>query len=757
MATITSYLDFEIEIRKNTETNQKYRIRVQRSPYGGTPFSYFDLPFTEQQLKEFYEHHNIHRNASKAMNIKNFGQTLFETVFRGEVRGNFQLSLQKANNQKVGLRICLRLDDVPEIADLPWEYLYFQNNFLSLNKSTSLVRYLDLPRRPEAISIDFPLNILVAIANPNDQRQLDIGAEKKLIERALLSLIQEGLVTLDWLQPVTLEGLREKIFDNKYYILHFIGHGGFDEHRQEGYLLFEDRDGNSQQIFGEDLGNKLNDYEFLRLCILNSCDSGRVGSLAQKLTMIGIPAVIAMQAQIADKTAISFTEKLYNMLAKKYPVDAALTEARHQIHDSKNLPEWGTPVLYMRILDGNLFAKNEIEKPLEEKNSRSRRWFISTLAGVPVAALTGFTSGWLTRSKLPLVQWKLVSLFYDYPEGIILRTAPLRIQKKIAKITQGRFLIEISGPDKLVGTDEILHDVSSGSREIACGYSGIYYGDPKYRPLYFGCAVPFGLNPYEQTLWLNLKENPEDPESETFMQSIYRQIGLNIIPFPIAATGPQMGGWFKKEINSVEELENGSNVKIMRIPGLGAAVLERFGIENDKNSDIGTIHPKDIKDYLKAGTIQAAEWTGPHDDMVLGLHEADAPFYYYPGWWEPGTTFDIQVNRDAWEDLSPEYKEIFRLACHESYTEILSDYEHHNSIKLKELQEKEIKVLPFSKAILDEASLRTKDLLDTYYESSAKDDPFRLVYDRWKAFKRELYNWSALHNTVAQYSPMIFK
>jgi TRAP-type mannitol/chloroaromatic compound transport system substrate-binding protein len=204
-----------------------------------------------------------------------------------------------------------------------------------------------------------------------------------------------------------------------------------------------------------------------------------------------------------------------------------------------------------------------------------------------------------------------------------------------------------------------------------------------------------------------------------------------------------MGGWFKREINSVADF----NGLTMRIPGLGADVLsDYFGIKTDKKIFGKALSIAQIAVELEKGTIQAAEWIGLNDDFQLNLHKAGAKYYYYPGWWEPSTTFDAQVNAKVWEELPPEYKRIFEAVCYETYTKILSEYDRRNAQTLGEIRTLEssgnIKILPFPNEVLQVAQARTADLLKLY----DANPQFKKVHDKWEGFKTQMRSWDDLSN-----------
>ncbi|MGB3756048.1 MAG: ABC transporter substrate-binding protein [Rivularia sp. (in: cyanobacteria)] len=340
-------------------------------------------------------------------------------------------------------------------------------------------------------------------------------------------------------------------------------------------------------------------------------------------------------------------------------------------------------------------------------------------------------------TQMPNVTWRMAS-FLAESNQLILSKAPRIIRKRIYDITGGRFQIELYNQNIL--TEEILTKVSDG-KDVQCGFSGIYYNTDKYKVLFFGSSIPYGLTPQEQTAWLLYKKKPND--KLTFIQEIYQreELGLNVIPFPAAATGAQMGGWFKKELEKVEDF----NGITMRIPGLGGEVLRRyFNVNLDKNLPGGAIPTSKITQALKTGKIQAAEWVGPYDDLLLGLHKAEANYYYYPGWWEPSTTFDMVVNQDAWNNLPPSYQELFKAVCLQTYTETLAEYNQKNSEKLEEIRSGkygQIILSKFSPRILQQTKAKTQELLEFY---GSTNDLFKDVYGEWQGFKNRIRDWSRL-------------
>lgn len=359
------YIDFDLLIER---TEQGYTARVINSPAGQAKTS-FELPFSELELENFLlrvgqTRRAVRRVGSPEIEVaKTFGGRLFEAIFAGELQNCLGSSLDRVQQQEAGLRIRLRLTDAPDLADLPWEYLFNPklNRFFSLSTKSPIVRYLDLPEHIYPLEIKPPLRILVMISNPSNEIKLDVEREWAKLQDAVSDLQQRGLVTLTRLEKATLEALQRQLRKEEYHIFHFVGHGGFNRQAQDGVLLLEDEWGQSREVSGQYLGTLLHDEDTLRLAILNACEGGRTSrtdpfaGVAQSLVQQGVPAVIAMQFEITDTAAITLAHEFYSALADNYPVDAALAEARKAILARGNDIEWGTPVLYMRAEDGRIF------------------------------------------------------------------------------------------------------------------------------------------------------------------------------------------------------------------------------------------------------------------------------------------------------------------------------------------------------------------------------------------------------------------
>jgi len=402
MAAMT-YIDFDLLIER---FEQGYRARVLNSP-AGQASAVLPSPLAQLDLERFLTrvgrpYRGLLSDANRGPDaeidardaVVTFGTRLFEFLFTGEVGTSLRRSLDEAERQGAGLRIRLRMADAPELADLPWEFLYDATggDFLALSARTPLVRYLDLPRRIQPMAVRPPLRILVAIASPADAIPLDVEAEWRMLQQALAGLEQDGRIVLERLEEATVPALQQKLRQSAYHVFHFIGHGAFDARRQQGMLLMEDADGQGMPLSAERLGALLHDEaDTLRLVVLNACHGARTSQdypfagLAQGVVRQGIPAVVAMQFAITDDAAIIFAREYYRAIADGYPVDAAFGEARKAVYLDDNEVEWATPVLFMRAPDGGLWgmAGEEDEEGMPMDGKEEGAWWdaISAQAG----------------------------------------------------------------------------------------------------------------------------------------------------------------------------------------------------------------------------------------------------------------------------------------------------------------------------------------------------------------------------------------
>lgn len=317
---------------------------------------------------------------------------------------------------------------------------------------------------------------------------------------------------------------------------------------------------------------------------------------------------------------------------------------------------------------------------------------------------------------LPMVKWRMAA---SWPNALdVLFGAAQLVCDRTAELTDGRFTIDLSAAGEIMPALQVLDGVQTGA--VECGHTASYYYVGKNPALAFGTAVPFGLNAQQQNAWFYHGGGLEA------MRSLYADFG--IINFPAGNTGTQMWGWFKREVNSLGDLQGLQ----MRIPGLGGKVMTQLGV------NVQVLPGGEIYVALERGIVDAAEWVGPHDDEKLGLLDA-AKYYYYPGWWEPGASLEVQVNQKAWDQLPPEYQAALQTACYEANLNMLSQYEALNGEALKRLVDQGAELRPYS----DEIMAAAEDAAFALYEADASNDTtFKQVYDQWKAFRDEIYTWN---------------
>jgi WD40 repeat protein len=382
----TDYLNFDYEIGERTRNWYPVSITC---PAAGQERSRIKLPFTQSAIIAHLNdlHHALQLSRGKPSRfrpsavqaeaqaaIQKFGQHAFNLLLAGNIRAMYDVSRRIAEEQGLGLRFRLHLL-APELAVLPWEYLYDDRlgEYLCLSSRTPIVRYMNLPRSTPTLKVAPPLRILGIAAAPTDQPLLDVEREKLRMSDALQRLEKAGLVKLVWLPGQTAEDVRRALRKEKWHIIHFIGHGGYDPNSREGLIALADETGKSNFLTATQIGSLFN-HQSLRLVVFTSCEGSRgslydlFSSTSTTLTRRGIPAVLAMQEDISDWAGTEFSRIFYECLADEFPVDAAVAEARVTISLGRSdTLEWGVPTLHMRSDDGHIFDLEQLPPtpPLE--------------------------------------------------------------------------------------------------------------------------------------------------------------------------------------------------------------------------------------------------------------------------------------------------------------------------------------------------------------------------------------------------------
>ena len=344
-----------------------------------------------------------------------------------------------------------------------------------------------------------------------------------------------------------------------------------------------------------------------------------------------------------------------------------------------------------------------------------RRDFL-TKAGIgSLIAGSTLTASNIVNAK-PQYEWKMVTTWPKNFPG--LGTGANTVANMINLMSGGRINVKVYGASQLVGPFEVFNAVSSG--DVQMGHGAAYYWKNKSEAAQFFSAVPFGLNAQEMNGWLYYGGGMD------LWKEIYAP--FNLIPAAAGNTGVQMGGWFNKEIKSIEDLKG---LK-MRIPGLGGEVLKRAG---------GTpvsLPGGEIYTSLQSGAIDATEWVGPYNDLAFGFYKV-AKFYYYPGWHEPGTTLEAIVNKTAFEKLPNDLQQIVLSACAIANQDMLAEYTARNNAALHKLvHDHKVNLKPFPVDVLK----KLRDLSDEVVaEIAAKDAMGKKVFNSFKAFRDQARAW----------------
>jgi TRAP-type mannitol/chloroaromatic compound transport system substrate-binding protein len=341
-----------------------------------------------------------------------------------------------------------------------------------------------------------------------------------------------------------------------------------------------------------------------------------------------------------------------------------------------------------------------------------RREFLKS-AGVGAAAVA--VAAPAIAQSAPQLKWRLTSSFPKSLDTIY--GAAEVFSKAVAEATDNKFQIQVFAAGEIVPGLSAADAVQTGTVEMCHTASYYYFGkDPTFA---FGTAVPFGLNTRMQNSWMFFGGAMD------LMNDFYKK--FNVYAIPAGNTGAQMGGWFRKEIKDVGDL-NGLK---MRIGGFAGTVMQRLGAVPQQIAG-GEIYPA-----LEKGTIDAAEWVGPYDDEKLGFYKV-AKYYYYPGWWEGSAMLHNFFNIDKWNALPAGYKSILRSASAVANEWMVAKYDAANPAALRRLVAGGAEMKPFSQPVLEACYKASNDI---YAETSAKNPEFKKVYDSMAAFRGDEYLW----------------
>ncbi len=362
-----------------------------------------------------------------------------------------------------------------------------------------------------------------------------------------------------------------------------------------------------------------------------------------------------------------------------------------------------------------------------------RRDFLKK-AGLGAAATAAATAGIVgctkkeeekPKAQAPAVvtkktyKWKMVTTWP--PKLPVLQDGCERLARRIGELSDGRLQIEVFAGGELVPPLESFQSVSDGTVEAGSGAS--YYWAGKEPATQWFAAVPFGMNGQGMSAWFHGGDGLKLWE-ETYAP-------FNLIPRPGGSTGVQMGGWFNREINTIDDYKG---LK-MRIPGLGGKVIAKAG------GTVVLLPGGEIFTSLERGVIDATEWVGPLHDLRMGFYQA-AKYYYYPGWHEPGTYLEYFFNKKAYESLPKDLQQIVDAACVETEHWVLAQFDAQNGVALQTLiNEKKVQLKKFPDAVLDDLRKLAGEVL---MEEAEKSPMAKKVNESFMNFQKVVGTWGTV-------------
>lgn len=315
----------------------------------------------------------------------------------------------------------------------------------------------------------------------------------------------------------------------------------------------------------------------------------------------------------------------------------------------------------------------------------------------------------------PTVRWRMSTA---WPKSLdTLFGSADELCKRVSALTDGKFEIRCFPGGEIVPVPQNMDAVSNGTIECNHLLSTFHIG--KNTALAFDAGLSFGLNARQHNAWVHYGGGM------AMLRKLYAKYG--IMNFVCGNVGVQMGGWYRKEIKSVADI-NGLK---MRIGGIGGMVLRKLGGVPQQ------IAPGEVYSALEKGTLDATEFVGPYDDQKLGFNKV-APFYYSPGWFEGSASITTMVNQKAFEALPAAYKAAFEAACNEQTMKMIAHYDAANPAALRKLIGAGTQLRYFPRDVMDAAYKASQEL---WGELSEKNPDFKAIYPAWKQFQQDQASW----------------
>ena len=359
-----------------------------------------------------------------------------------------------------------------------------------------------------------------------------------------------------------------------------------------------------------------------------------------------------------------------------------------------------------------------------------RKTFLSALGGVAAgasvfgaAALSACKpkggAGEAAATSGKTYKWKMVTTWPKNFPG--LGTGANRLAELLEAMSGGRIQLKVYAAGELVPAFEVFDAVAKGTADI--GHGAAYYWKGKIEAAQFFAAVPFGLNATELSGWITYGGGQE------LWDELYAP--YNLKPFACGNTGVQMGGWFNREIKSMNDF-NGLKISM---PGLGGEVLRKAG------ATVLSLPGGEIFQALQSGAIDATEWVGPYNDLAFGFYKA-AKYYYWPGWHEPGTAMELLINRKLYEELPKDLQTIVEVACRAAYTEMLAEFSARNNAALLEMVQKhKVQLKRFPDDVLRKMGEFSEEVVAAIAE---KDAMSKKIYASFLKFRGGAVQWDRI-------------
>lgn len=354
-----------------------------------------------------------------------------------------------------------------------------------------------------------------------------------------------------------------------------------------------------------------------------------------------------------------------------------------------------------------------------------RRKFMRT-AGVGAAGVAAATTvaAPAIAQGMPEVKWRLTSSF---PKSLdTLYGGAELFAKMVGEMSDNKFQVRVFAAGEIVPGLQVADAVQNGT--VEAGQTAAYYYFGKHPNFVFETGLPFSMNQRQYYAWLNFGGGHE------LINEFYKEYNFRSLTF--GGTGCQMGGWFRKEIKSMDDMKG---LKF-RVGGFAGLILTRLGVVPQQIAG-GDIYPA-----LEKGTIDACEWVGPYDDEKLGFNKV-AKYYYTPGVMELEATNHLMVNKAAWNSLPPRYQAVLRYACNYSQTEMMASYDAKNAKAIARLVAAgtQLSVLP------EEVIKALRGALETVLdEEAAQNEQFKRILANWRQFRAEQHRWFSIADTRAE-------